>query len=93
MFRNIFLVLSYLSTLVLLGLLALIFLWPEYLVYVKLNIVQAKLLAVFIISLLLLLNSFMSNLSVIWKILCAIFSIVVLVEFVLMNDWWQIFIK
>lgn len=93
MLKKIIIVVNYLFTIILLCLLGLAFLWPEWLIYVKINLYQAKLLIVFIVSVLLLLNSFISDLSIFWKILCAILSVIVLIEFVLMNSWWQNFIK
>jgi len=89
MLKKTMITISYLLTFIFLALLGLTFLWPEYLAYIKINVAQAKLITVFIVSVLLLLNSMVSNLSIFWKIICAVLSVIVLLEFVLMNNWWQ----
>ncbi|MFH1454348.1 MAG: hypothetical protein ABIH00_10300 [Armatimonadota bacterium] len=93
MSSRIVITLNFILSLVLLGLLVCAFLYPEYLAYLKLNVLQAELITVFIISLILLVNAFSFNLSVFWRICCALLAILVLIEFILMNQWWKVFVK
>jgi hypothetical protein len=72
-----------------LGLMAMVFLWPEYLPYFNLSYSTCLLAIMHLISLMFLLAFFQPQLSVPWRVFCVMASFFILFEATLMLEIWR----